>query len=243
MIEPTYTKEIIPEYDCFDRYDRILPAKVLEMFQDISGAHAEKIGCGYRAALSRGGIWIVVRSHLDIWEEPKEGEPLTIKTRVKKPLGLSFIREYKIRRNSDSRLIISGQATWCLADCQTRKLTRLNGLPYPDTYEEEQLYPKPLTAIHPFTGELNTAFTKTIRFTDIDHNGHMNNCRYADLVMDAIAPERDRALKSFEIDFESECYQGETIDIQIGRYDSQQFFVQGVKSSGKNSFRALATFF
>ena len=61
------------------------------------------------------------------------------------------------------------------------------------------------------TGEV---YERTIRFSDIDYNGHMNNTVYADIMFDFLPSEfREKAPKEVAINFKNELLEGETMDV------------------------------
>lgn len=77
-----------------------------------------------------------------------------------------------------------------------------------------------------------------VRYSDIDHNGHMNNVRYAEIISDAmdLCMEQDKYISEMRIDFLSECNIGNEIELYMGGVD--EIYVQGIVEKGKIKFRS-----
>ena len=56
-----YENEYILRMSDFDKYNRIKPSAVLELFQDVAGQHANEIGVGYDEMMQRSYFWVIVR--------------------------------------------------------------------------------------------------------------------------------------------------------------------------------------
>ncbi len=64
-------------------------------------------------------------------------------------------------------------------------------------------------------GDLEVAYRRVIGYSDIDVNGHLNNCKYIDFIMDCFPREvhRERRVASIEINFVHEALPGHTVAI------------------------------
>ena len=62
---------------------------------------------------------------------------------------------------------------------------------------------------------LNSSRPRTVAFTDLDRNGHMNNCRYLDWITDLLpsAFHMQKILKEFTVCYLSEAREGQQLDI------------------------------
>ena len=64
--------------------------------------------------------------------------------------------------------------------------------------------------INLFTKNKIYSHLHTVSFSDLDHNQHMNNTNYANLVLNAT---QSKTFKHFEINFVNECKLGEQIKV------------------------------
>lgn len=237
-----YSKRAWLGLDSFDVYDRIFPSRYLTLAQDMAGEHADLLGCGYSDLRPRNLMWIIVRTRLDILAEPEDKCEVILTTKVKRPAGLMFDREVKIERASDGLLLARGVSAWCVANLETRRLVRPSEISYPDTFEGPYLFDEHLRAIPDFEAAGQPALVRRVNFTDLDHNRHMNNCRYADALLDAISPRADERLASLEINFERECLEGDSLSIYLDRPNEKgEGRARAVRGDGVLSFKARFT--
>ena len=63
--------------------------------------------------------------------------------------------------------------------------------------------------------DMANADTRKVRFTDLDWNGHMNNCRYLDWVADLLPGQfhRDSWVREFNLCYINEAREGEDISL------------------------------
>ena len=57
-----------------------------------------------------------------------------------------------------------------------------------------------------------------VGFSDLDHNGHMNNTNYANLILNAV---QNKTFTHFEINFLNECLQDDEIYISVTEDDGE----------------------
>ncbi len=241
-MNPVYTKRAWLGLDSFDVYDRIFPSRYLTLAQDMAGEHADLLGCGYADLRPRDLMWIIVRTRLDILAQPTDKCEVILTTRVKKPAGLIFDREVEIRRADDGLLLATSISAWCVSNLETRRLVRPSEIAYPDTFEGPYIYADHLRAIPDFQPAGEPALVRRVNFTDLDHNRHMNNCRYADALLDAISPREDEHLTSLEINYEHECLEGDSLSIYLERPNEKgEGRARAVRGDGVLSFKARFT--
>jgi len=237
-----FQKEIFFTYSDFDIYDNIFISSILKCFQDIAGEHADILGCGYEEMKSKGIIWIVVRAKLDIYSQPKEKQLLILETKVKKIRGISIEREFSIRDKFSNELIVSGQYVWCLASIEKRNLIKPTSLVQPDVFDENYIYSDSLKALPNFNHEDKSKKEFAVNYTDLDHNLHMNNCKYADLIQNTIETKLDNFISSYEIDYEKEICKNETINLFYQMNEDESFILKAINSNNEVNFKARIKF-
>lgn len=131
---------------------------------------------------------------------PRHGEPTG---------RVDFDRDYLVR-GEDGRIIAKGVSKWCVIDLNSRKLVRAQDIVFPGEFCLEKTFEPPFAKLLP-AETLPLAFEHTVRRSDLDHNGHMNNARYGELLLDAVPT--DRIIRAFQIDFLHEAMRGETIAV------------------------------
>ena len=85
---------------CFGNEDfskiGLKPFSILQIFQDASTKHADILGVGFEAMLSKHLLWITMRIKYEILRLPQANEKLTIKTYPSGKNRMEYDREYLI---------------------------------------------------------------------------------------------------------------------------------------------------
>ena len=80
----------------------------------------------------------------------------------------------------------------------------------------EPAYPAPFARMRPDFSEAETIGTYTVRATDIDLGGHMNNIAYLRAVLGVLPGEALKAMPQGEIEivFRSPCFEGDALTVK-----------------------------
>lgn len=200
----------------FDKYDRLHPAAVLDLFQDVAGQHAETLGVGFEAMLQRSYLWVLVRVKYHILAPVHRYQSVRVKTWPLEPRRLSYRREYCIEDENGKRLV-AGSSEWVVIDSVERRLCWVPSL-YPANLEfcTEVMCEDKLRRVPEVQTDGNV-HTVLAGFSDLDVNDHVNNVKYANYVMDAINPTWEEEIESFQIDYRKEVVQGTELLVSCGR--------------------------
>ncbi len=223
----------------FDCNGRIRISAILELFQDIAGHHATLLSCSGDDMLKKGLLWVLVSIRLKILKQPSKHTAVKLVTWPLEQKGIRFGREYKVF-NEDDELIILGSSKWAFIDLHTRKLARASDV-YPTefkyctekTFESDERIPN-------FDEPYGT-HSVVPQFTHLDSNGHVNNTKYADFIMDALfADDRAPIVTEFQIDYKSEVLYNEQLNISY-KHDSHALLFKGIDQNGLIKFTAKIT--
>ncbi|MBR7133041.1 MAG: hypothetical protein IKD04_05860 [Clostridia bacterium] len=218
----------------FDKFDRIKPSAVLDLFQDAAGRHAEEIGVGFEEMISRSYLWVITRVKFKIISEPNRFQNLIVKTWPLAPNRLSYRREYCIENEKGEKLIV-GSSEWVVVHSEKRRF-----LSVPDLYNfENGFYPEmmfeaKLGKVHDFEAE-GDAHIVNAGFSELDVNNHVNNTKYANYVIDAIVPSKEDILEVFQIDYRKEVFEGTQLNIYYKR-DDNNILAKGQNTTGDTMF-------
>jgi acyl-ACP thioesterase len=130
---------------------------------------------------------------------PKYFSNIKVKTWPKPTRRIEHNREYLMVDENDNTLI-KGISNWAIINYETRSVVR-KGFEFDGEYVTETNYLEPakrkldLELINP------TYFEYKTTCDDLDHNGHMNNARYAELVFNTFKIDEFRKIKSFECEY------------------------------------------
>ncbi|WP_231514766.1 acyl-[acyl-carrier-protein] thioesterase [Oceanobacillus salinisoli] len=207
-------------------------------FQDIASLASENLGVGIDTLEKKHGVaWVLMRIRVDIERLPRWDEEVTIETWPLEPGKLEFDRDYIVRDGNEKR-ILSAVSSWVIMDLKERKLKRTKSLPFtfPAPIEERAIDGKLDKIKH--SGPLEIVYSKVIGYSDVDFNGHLNNSKYVDYIMDCFPLEDHKkfATKSIEVNFIHEALPGDTIILQkdTSSLGMNKVYVEGVNEKDSN---------
>ena len=134
---------------------------------------------------------------------------------------IDFDRDLKIT-SEDGELLIKATSKWCVINTETRALQRTDNVNYAGICVKEVNYEDSFGKIVLPNKELVKKFIYTVQFTDLDHNKHMNNTNYANLVINAV---NNKEFLHFEINFNSECLLGDDINVCYAQEENGEYVV------------------
>jgi acyl-ACP thioesterase len=188
---------------------------LFSLFQDIASEASADIGFGIETLDKKFGVaWILTRIRVEIGRIPSWDEEITIETWPLEPSKIEFDRDYLVK-DKNGEIIIRAVSKWVIMDIKERKLRRtdLIGIKYPENITERAIDGK-LGKLKAF-GELVPAYDKVIGYSDIDFNGHLNNSKYVDYILDCFPVEDhlNYSIKTIDLNFNNEALPGETITL------------------------------
>lgn len=192
----------------FDKYGRIQPFALLDLCQDVATEHAEMINIGRSDMLAKGVFWAVIRTKLEIVGTPKHFQDVTVRTWPHSPTRFSFQRDFSIRDESGDELA-KATTEWVLMDIETRKfVSAVDFYDVPDDLDDARAFERKPRKIKDFeTGNMPVA-TFAPGYSDIDVNGHVNNAKYANYIVDALDAGPDASIRTLQIDYRHEVLPG-----------------------------------
>ncbi|GGA66572.1 acyl-[acyl-carrier-protein] thioesterase [Ornithinibacillus halotolerans] len=241
-MQPTtkYEKTYPIELSDVDFKKELKLSALFNYFQDIANLAAENLGVGINDLLEKYGVaFVLMRIRVDVIRTPQLGEELQIETWPLQPGKLEFERDF-IVRDSSGNIIARAVSVWVIMDLKKRRLKRSDAinLTYPELIEEKAIDVelKKLKAAE----NIEIAYYKKIGYSDIDFNGHLNNSRYVDYIMDCFQLEEIKQYntKSIEVNYLNEALPGDTLVLKKS-IDSNLVFVEGYREADhKVVFRA-----
>lgn len=220
----------------FDRYGRMQPTAMLDLFQELAITHAEELGIGRDAMLENNVVWVVVRTKLEVVREPKFGSVVTVRTWPHSLSRFSFIRDFAMR-DEEGNLLVKATQEWVLMDFGSRKFASAK-----DAYHGEHDFddarafeskPRKISDIDDMPEE--PSYTVVPSYTDIDVNGHVNNAMYANYVVNALNPGPEGAIRTLQIDYRHEALPGVPLDLYL-REDEGRIVAKALNPEGGIAF-------
>lgn len=200
------------------------PSAILIVMQEMAEVHAASFGLSRMQMIESGVVWVLYRQHIEMDRYPTFGEKVRFTTWPGALEGPIFPRHFVIT-DAQGREIGRAATSWILMDVKTRRPMRPSALPGKVPANLDRGAPLPLPGMLRVTGDA-PLLTRTVQFSDLDVNGHMNNTRYIDWVCDALPLESllDKGLASFQINYISEALPGEALQLSTLERDGATLF-------------------
>ena len=203
----------------FDANDNLSPKSILSIFQDVAAHHADDIGVGFKTMVEKNLYWVLSRVKYDILKMPRPTQTVIIQTWPHEKGRIDFDRDMKIL-SEDGKVLVIATSKWCVIDTVERKLQRTENVNYIGEICPDKNYEERFDKVSVPTDALQISFVHNVKFSDLDHNKHMNNTNYASLVLNAV---ENKKITHFEINFINECLFGDEIEILTSKTEAGEF--------------------
>lgn len=206
--------------------DRLRLSAILRYQQEAGERHLAPGGMGWNALMTHGIAFVASRWRTRIHRLPHMGESVTLTTWHRERKGPRFFRCYEWR-DAQGALLIEGVMQFALVSVAEHRLLR--GTEF-DVFGVQDQPHRTVSCGDPSRWSLPAMAagdTYTVRRSDIDRNGHLNNTRYADLLTDVLPTD---AVAELELQFAGECRLGDTLTLATGADDA--LYVSGTTERG-----------
>lgn len=226
-----------------DRYNRLRLSTLLKLHQEIGERHLNEFGTTSDYMLNSLKLaFIFTKIKVKIHRLPEQNETIKLTTWCSELKGIRFYRNYRLE-SENGEVLTETKAEVAVINVESRRIVR----PTEITGFEDFLYNSELENSCEKPGKLSFSdknckiLSRNVRFSDIDRNGHVNNTVYADITLDCLDGETlKKSLKSFEINFVNEVFEGEIIELKVSSNENE-FLVEG-STPDRQSFLARVEF-
>ena len=195
-----------------DRFGRCRPASLLRFAQDTAGSHCKVLGTDWDTMAAKGIFWAVIRQRLEVTRLPNVGEIVTVKTWPMPTSRVAFPRA-TVGYDEAGRELFKVISLWVIMDIQSRAMIRpdRSGVNVEGVVLGSEL-PAP-EGLH--FKDLSKETLRSVGFTELDVNGHMNNARYLDWLSDLLPSDfhREHPMKAVTICYLSEALEGQQVHL------------------------------
>ena len=206
---PIYQKSFVIPTFATDRFNRLKSSFLLSLAQEVAGDHSALLGTDFGHTRL---YWVVIRQKVQITRLPAAGETVTLETWPMPTTRVAYPRS-TIAYDAQGNELFRSISLWVLMDPESRAmvLPGKSGVTVDGLLRGSELaVPGSLT---PKVLENTTA--RTVCYTELDVNGHMNNARYLDWLDDLLpsAFHENHSPREFTVCYLSEAREGETVEL------------------------------
>lgn len=220
--------------DCFGRLS--FPG-FTRFIEESAWRHANELGFGLNDTQDAGIVWVIVRLEIDIVSIPAWGDVVSITTWPRGVDRLFAYREFEIH-NANGDVQARATSTWIVIDSKLRKAVKPSivesVLPYVD---RTKVMGRNADRLH-MDDSKQLCITRNVVFSDIDTNGHVNNCKYLEWVIDLMDVDDLKNIENCNVslNFVNELLPGDSIRIYKSFSDDAYVFEGIAVSSEKTVF-------
>lgn len=172
-----------------DRFGRMKSSMILYFAQEVATSHCKHLGCDWDTMAAKGLFWAVIRHRIQIKRLPTSGETITIETWPMPTTRTCYPRSM-VAFDENGNELFKVHSLWVLMDTQSRAmvLPGKSGVDVEGTLRGDELPTPP--SLPPKDGD--NQMLRTVAYSDLDRNGHMNNVKYLDWVADLLSSDFHR---------------------------------------------------
>lgn len=214
---------------------------LFRLLQAIAGAGVEAIGAGKEKTTDKGLMWVLTRMDVEISKMPHYMDEIELTTYPGEQIGCFYFRHF-FAKDKSGKTLFRVASTWALLQASSRKVVMRSPFPHPltpETADEELGRPEKLLA----PASMVEAEKRKVTYSMCDLNGHLNNTRYLELIVDV----KGRAFyekhtpASIVLNFEKEIQEGEEVSICLSSQEKNPYTVVG-KVNDEERFLARLRF-
>ena len=226
-------KNKVKGYDV-DKNQRMHIPAMIQMLHEAAMQHVLHLKVSAKELAAHNLGWILHQQYLEIFEQPKLGEVVEVKTHPSGKEKVFTYRDFQMR-NEDGKILAQASSTWLLMNTAARSM----GV-YPD-FISEMLEPSNEIPHLPRAPRLrvklqNPKWQKTyqIGFHDLDFNGHLSNFYYFKWMIDTMSSDflQNNTLTSFRLKFKEECHLDEVVEVNV-QEEGEGAFLHVILRDGK----------
>ncbi len=207
-------KLTIPASDC-DYSSRLSVPDTFALFQDLATDHAHALNIAGPDLAPRHLFWLAVKTKVKFYRRPAMNEPVEAETWPEPAERIRCNRDYRLAAAGE--VLALGKTEWAVVNTETGQLRRgTEVFPEGIAFRSDVVWEEPFARLRDDFGEEPVFARYSVRSTDIDLGGHMNNVAYVRCLAGAFSTAEWDALdvKEMEVHFKAPCFEGEELALQ-----------------------------
>ncbi len=239
-MEPIYQQEITLTENHVDRYGRAKPSILLYFMQEAAGQHCHLLAADHDTLSQKHLFWAVTRSRVQVTRLPRLGERITLKTWPMPTTRVAYPRAVAAY-DAEGTELFRAISLWVLMDSRTRAmvLPGKSGVEVAGSLTGTELSaPRAI----PVQAMEHTA-ERTVGYTLLDRNGHMNNTYYLDWVDDLLPSSfhENHPVREFTVCYLNEARENDRIHLGYTLSEEAVLTVDATRN-GERIFSAQVLF-
>ena len=236
-MEPNFYTETMTVMNADADFRSLLkPSALLRYVEQVSADHARTFGMTDQFFKDHGVAFLVGKQALKFDRVPQRAEKLTLLTRAEASRRGSVKRITTVT-DAEGKQVAMVDCRWIVVSLAEGRILREPGWTVEGFWNETVEGELPLQ-LHKCREGLASAGEWTVRYSQCDLNGHLNNAFYLDLVCDALPLDvvRKGPVTFASINYHREVPMGETVEVFYAP-SAEGWYIIG-KHNGQTSFES-----
>jgi acyl-ACP thioesterase len=203
-------------------------------------SHATGRGFGFDDLIQRRAAWVLSRLAIEIADPARMAGAIRIHTWVQQVERIFTFRCFEITTLQDETLG-HARSVWAAIDRETRRPLSLDNFGLSEFILER---PCPVEFTSPEAADRDTeGIPYTVKYSDLDINGHFNSIKYMEAILDLFDMEtfRTHTVSRFEIVYQAEARYGMSLMLHRKTVSDSQYLAT-ICNEGKSICKAKITF-
>ena len=217
-----------------DRFGRLKSSSILYFVQEAAGRHWKHIEG--ETSQNCPLYWVIIRHRLQVTRLPRKGETIHLETWPMPTTRVAYPRSV-VAYDENGNELFRSVSLWVLMDPETRAMVLpgksgviVNGI----LRGNELASPNSLAPAC-----LSAQTERTVRFTDLDVNGHMNNARYLDWLADLLPGSfhQHHVIRDVTLGYVAEAVEGDRLQQQWELDENGHLRLEITRPGGEKNHR------
>ncbi len=230
MIDSIFSKQYRIGIAMVDTKKQLSLSAIETLFMECASLHCEKMGLGIIETEKQKLTWVITKMRIEIIQRPMVWQTINVRTWPLEQSKIAFDRDFEIVDQND-KVLVKATSRWCLIDINSRKpvLQESLNFVYPQFIGKRNFTPQFLTIKNIKTKVKTIRYSP--RYSDLDFNGHINNAKYFDIVLDIIKKDQYEKLDigGVQVNFISEAKYDDKLLIEFSKFNN------GLSFTGKKN--------
>jgi len=214
-----------------DASGRLSYPGAFECFMDIATQHADVLGVGLRDLSPKNLYWLTVKTKIVFLRRPEMGETAALMTWPEVPGRIRCMRSYEMKQGDEP--LLCGKTEWAVVNTATgRMIPASEVFPNGNLFRQYSACGDAFTVIPDHFDDAEPCASYTVRSTDIDVGGHMNNAAYVRAIAGLFSAKawQEMNIREMEVAFRAPCFEGNALMAQKRR-NGDAIEIRPVKSA------------
>ena len=231
LTETSYMREIEVDFSQCDRNQTMTMGAILTQAAVFAGYDYDARGLTYDVLYDRRQVFLLSRLAVKLHRCPRVRDVLQVTTWEDGARGAHLQRVYEYRTRA-GELCVSIRSDWILVDPVSRKILR------PREFTARPLTACPVTVDCPaptkvaLPAEAEPLGSRTVRWSDLDGNGHLFSGVYGSIIWDALPEDlQPRTPQEFYLNYNHEATLGQSLAL-LGHREGDCYRMEGAGPNG-----------